>query len=371
MNSLKKYIRKNGLNRHPKAKLLALGGVLFSFGLVTSVAVTYAWYTINIMTSIDSLNMRITSEPYEDFALRIELENSLGRLTPENRPDGYTLDDMEYDRDIGLNDVSGMFEEDWLKGANYKTVLPEFKRNYGAVASSPDRSSKATQGYLQTVLWLKATEDCEIYLAPGDVVTPNKEKNEETARIKGRDVNKLMDVTNAVRLSFFSEDESSEDGYRYIIANPGESEVTYYGGLLDMNGDGYYDYVDGKEILYGQYNTSAALNYEQGNGDPEPYAESLRDTFHANHYPGISHLKYEEDDPNLAIAKEKSVKLATLQYDENEPLRPLESICKLKKNEEKRLVLSVYCEGWDRHMTDAIESAAFNIDISFLALIKG
>ena len=370
MKFLKSYIRRNGLNRHPKAKLLALGGVLFTLGMVTSVAVTYAWYTINVMLSIDNLNVRITSEPYKDFALRIELENSLGRVTPEDRPDGYTLDDMEYDRDVGLNDVSGMFQDDWLKGANYKEVLPQFKRSYGAYPSAPERSTVATQGYLQTVLWLKATEDCEIYLAPGDVVKPNEEKNRETANAKGKDFDKLMNVTNAVRLSFFSEDEESESGYRYLIANPGESEVTYYGGLLDMNGDGYYDYVDGKEVLYGQYNTNAKLSYQNDAGDSEPYEASLRDTFHANHYPGISHLTFDEDDPNLAIAKEQSVKLATLQYDENEPLRPLESICKLHKGVEKRLVLSIYCEGWDRHMTDAIESAAFNIDISFIALIK-
>ena len=237
-------------------------------------------------------------------------------------------------------------------------------KSYGASAAAPNRSAVATQGYLQTILWLYANEDCEIYLSPDSGIAPNEEKNAETAREKGRDIDKLRKVTNAVRLSFYSEDG-------YVIAKTGESKQTYYGGILDMNGDGYYDSYDGKEVLYGEYNTDALTDdyYADPTGHEDPYEGG--DTFTANHNPDVKQVIYDKDDAKLAIKKENSVDIEYLQYDETEPLRRLDSICKLSKGERKRVVFSVYCEGWDEYMTDAIESAAFNINIGFVALIKG
>ena len=332
---------------------------MFAFGLVVSITTTYAWYTINIMTNIDSLNIRVGVR--EDYYLKLYLLDKNG--VEQYKPDGYTLEEMGYDRDTGLRDVSGMFESDWNNEKTDKaTALPQFKRSYGASPSSPNRSTVATEGYLQTVYYLESNENCEIYLTPDSKVMANEEKNAETARVKGRSYEKLMQVTNAVRLSFYSEDG-------YIIANPGETEETYYGGVLDMNGDGYYDSVDGKEVLYGEYNTDA-VTYNDKNGVETPLEESYRDTFHANHQAGITQVNVDRNDKELAIKKENSVKIDTLRYEEDDPLKDVVPICTLRKGEKKRLVLSVYVEGWDPYMTDAIESAAFNIDIGFLALIK-
>ena len=359
----KKYIRRTSFN-HPKAKLLALGGFLFAFGLVVSVASTYAWYTISIMTNIDSLNIRVGVR--EDYYLKLYLDRYKTGIEEDflYNPDGYTLEEMGYDRDTGLHDVSGMFESDWLNDkTDMKTVYPEFKRNYGSSPASPNRSYVATEGYLQTVYYLESNENCEIYLTPDSKVTANEEKNLETSRKKNRDYNKLMQVTNSVRLSFFSEDG-------YIVANPGESEETYFGGVLDMNGDGYYDYIDGKEVLYGEYNTEAVTYNTDATGESDPMDVNVRDTFHAHHMLNVDQVNVDYNDKNLAIKKENSVKIDALRYEEDDPLKDVTPICKIKKGEKKRLVLSVYVEGWDRYMTDAIESAAFNIDIGFLALIK-
>ena len=126
MKLFKSHIRRTGLNRHPKAKLLALGGVLFSLGAVTSIAATYAWYTINVLTTIDSLNVHISSD---DYWLHLDLENNAGvtikyedRLDEDGNFTGFSLEDMDYDRDVGLNDVSGMFADDWLVGADPMTT---------------------------------------------------------------------------------------------------------------------------------------------------------------------------------------------------------------------------------------------------------
>ena len=355
----KKYIRRTSFN-HPKAKLLALGAFLFAFGLIVSVTTTYAWYTISIMTNIDALNIRVGVR--EDYYLKLYLVDRNGQ--EQYNPDGYTLEEMGYDRDTGLNDVSGMYQSDWLNDdIDMTNALPEFKKSYGSFPASPNRSTVADKGYLQTVYYLESNENCEIYLTPDSKVSANEEKNRETASKKGKSYDKLMEVTNAVRLSFFSEDG-------YIIANPGNSDVTYYGGILDMNGDGYYDYIDGKEVLYGEYNTEAVTYDENAVGDENPMDENLRDSFHSNHMSGISQVIVDYESPELSIKKENSIKIDALRYEEDDPLKDVTPICKIKKGEKKRLVLSVYVEGWDRYMTDAIESAAFNIDIGFLALVK-
>ena len=370
---IKKYIKRQSLS-HPKAKLLAFGGLLFALGLVVSVASTYAWYTISIMTNIDSLNIRVGVR--EDYYLKLYLDpyNTGDESTFKYSSDGYTLDEMGYDRATGLRDVSGMFESDWNNdSANDAHALPKFKKSYGSAPTSPQRSTEATEGFLQTVYYLESNKNCEVYLSPDSKVTANAEKNAETATKKGKSYDKLMQVTNAVRLSFFSFDEYdiddyTTDGRRYVVANPGISEDTYFGGVLDMNGDGYYDYVDGSEILYGEYNTEA-VTYNDKNGDSSPLEEAYRDTFNANHQAGVRQVNVEYTNETLAIKKENSVKIDALRYDEDS-FKEVTPICRLKAGEKKRLVLSVYVEGWDRYMTDAIESAAFNIDIGFLALIK-
>lgn len=373
MTFFKSYIRRNSFNRHPKAKLLALGGVLFSLGVVTSVASTYAWYTINVLATLPDLNVKITNDT--SFDLTIDLINKSGRINHDDPGHidedgnftGYTLQDMDYDPNVGLNDVSGMFASDWLTDADPATTKPTFKRSYGSFPSAPERSSEATQGYLQTVLILTASKDCDIYLSKDSGIA--SADTVETAAKKGKDLAKLQKVTNAVRLSFYS-----EDGY-YIAYQQDEAVLrdTYYGGPLDMNGDGYYDSIDGKEVFYGEYENSEAISYVVNSEDTPPYEEDLRDTFHANHAPNVSYIAdYDRSNPNpdIGVKKEDSVNIYELIYDEERPLRPLQSICKLKAGEEKRVVFSVYCEGWDLDMTDAIESASFNINIGFVALLK-
>ncbi|MBE6136080.1 MAG: hypothetical protein E7181_02280 [Erysipelotrichaceae bacterium] len=373
MNFFKSYIRRNSFNRHPKAKLLALGGLLFSLGVVTSVATTYAWYTINVLASLPNLNVKITNDT--SFDLTIDLLNKTRRINHDDKDHidedgnftGYTLADMDYDPDIGLNDVSGMFASEWMDNADPLTTMPRFRRSYGPTPSSPEASSEATQGYLQTTLLLNASKDCDIYLSTDTGII--SADTEETASKKGKELAKLQKVTNTIRLSFYS-----DDGY-YIAyqQDPGVMRNTYYGGPLDMNGDGYYDYVDGKEVFYGEYENSDAINYKHNDEDTAPYEEALRDTFHANHAPGVDYVDaYDREHPNddIGVNKEDSVNIYELIYDENEPLRPLQSVCSIKAGVEKRLVFSLYCEGWDLDMTDAIESASFNINLGFIALLK-
>ena len=377
MKFFKPYIRKNGLSRHPKAMFLALGAALFSLGVVTSVATTYAWYALNVLWELPNLDVKIITEQELGFSFKMDLEQKEGaiiryedRINEEGMFTGFTLEDMEYDKKTGLNDVSGMYQDEWFKNADPLTTRPQFRSHYGATPGSANPvPGVATQGYLQTVLWLTASEDCEIYLSK--IVETNDDGIEkEVPVIKSVDTDeRLQKVVNTVRLSFYS-----DDGYKIAYQEEsGKLKTTYYGGPLDMNGDGYYDSFEGREVFYGEYENPEAVNslYRASNGGEQAYPSDMRDVFHANHA-DVAYLDYDRSNPDPAInvKAEDSHNIYEYIYDEDEPLRPLSRITRLTANEPKRLVLSVYCEGWDLDMTDAINHASFNINIGFTALLK-
>ena len=375
MKFFKSYIRKNGIYRHPKAMFLTLGAALFSLGVVTSVATTYAWYALNVLWELPNLDVKIITEEELGFSFKMDLEQKDGtmiryedRVSEEGLFTGFTLDDMEYDKNNGLNDVSGMYADEWLKDADPLTTRPQFRSHYGPTPGSANPVPGVAQiGYLQTILWLTASEDCEIYLSK--IVETNDDGVEaEVPVIKSVDTDeKLQKVANTVRLSFYS-----DDGYKIAYQEkPGVLKNTYYGGPLDMNGDGYFDSYDGKEVFYGEYENPEAVTYVKSNGGEEAYPSDMRDVFHAYHA-DVDYIVYDRanPDPAIKVKAEDSRNIYEYIYDEDEPLRPLTRITKLKANEPKRLVLSVYCEGWDLDMTDAINHASFNINIGFTALLK-
>ena len=74
-----------------------------------------------------------------------------------------------------------------------------------------------------------------------------------------------------------------------------------------------------------------------------------------------------ENSTTLNIIKENAYDLDSLRLDDDlaKSVRP---ICHVHAGEMKRLVVTVYVEGWDKHMTDDINYAAFYISLSFLAV---
>lgn len=366
MKPFSRYIHREGF-AHPKAKFLALSAFLFSLGVITSVSTTFAWFTISVRSTIDFLNIKAGVKEGYEYTLKLYLEKSDGELI--HNEEGYSLEEMGYDKDKGLNDVSGMFEAEWRTNADPLKDKPKFRRSYGAYASDVNKSTVATDGYLQTVYYLESNENCDVYLDPSTSIEANEDQNRDTA---GGDYDKyvqLQTVVNSVRLSFYTYTEYSDGTIDddYIIAYKSDSRETYYGGLLDMNLDGYYDSRDDKEILYGEYDVNA-LKYVAPLNESTPMELSERTTFNAHHPSGVQLVDMDVD---YKIAKENSVPLDSLKYYEEDPLKASRPIVSLKANEKKRLVVSLYVEGWDKDMTDAIKDAAFNINLSFLGLIKG
>ena len=66
--------------------------------------------------------------------------------------------------------------------------------------------------------------------------------------------------------------------------------------------------------------------------------------------------------------KENAIKFDNLRYEEDDVFKDVTPITHLEGNVLKRIVVTIYIEGWDKHMTNAIEDSCFDINLSFLAL---
>ena len=235
-----------------KGKFLALGGLLFTLGIITSVTSTYAWYTIREQFTVDNLNISIdmADKAYLKLYLNPDKENivdtskSVDELINNHQllysETGYTKEELGI-KDP-LTDVSGMFESDWLNsGTNMKSALPKLHSNYQGKFGNYKNPGYCTDKdvYVQNVFYLESGFDCSVYLDPSSFVRANVEENEKSARIHSREVEELNDVVHTVRVSFFTDEG-------YIIANPGESNVTYYGSHTNINRIKY----DGKKNPY-------------------------------------------------------------------------------------------------------------------------
>ena len=192
--------------------------------------------------------------------------------------------------------------------------------------------------------------------------------NEKADDSKKIDVKDLDNVVNATRVSFFS-----KDGFSIYEPNALSSSHTTFGGILDATTkDGYYDYDENnREIVYGEYDANTTLVYDS----PEETDSSLKGKatcFNAIHKAGVERFNLEKSKENgLSFKKEKTYTLEQMsiskedgQFDK-ENMRP---IALLKREEPTRVVVTIYLEGWDYDVTEAIGNGSFTLGLSFRGL---
>ena len=367
-----------------KGRLMMFGALLFVMGVATSVTSTIAYFNLTTVAVVSNLSLffDVKDDSYlhlylcKDERGYVDEDKSIYDLVSEGKlklpgEDGFSPEELNIDGTV-LTDVSGMDQSKWDQGKeSWKTTLPTLPRIIKG-NDKPVYNEKDKEHYVQNVFYLESNYDCTVYLdgslnefgEKSTFIAPDYMRNEETARNKDNIIaDDLNDVVHAARVSFLTDEG-------YIIANPGEDEDTYYAGILDMDGNGYYDSYfdevegDEKEILYGEY-TGKPEYTEPLSGDE---GEEFKNVFISRHKQEVRKVILE----SVNRKKEEAVKLETLCFDPNTPKfeDELQPICTLKANERKRVVVTIYIEGWDKHMTDKINDAAFKIALGFTALLN-
>lgn len=347
--------------------------IIASLGMITattiaSIAMTVAWYASGNLLGIDQIEITFRGE-----------KNILAGFDPEdveNFKDTIVFNDEVEDKIY--NPVSSMFSDEWL---TIESDRPVFRTGYTSVTHDDINSyTKSTtldveDGYFSKEIYLYCDSNVIITLdGEGTSFYPDSNANAATANELGASEEERTaikdDLDNVVNSLRFSVLIPQEDEYAYYIVDPKKENDTYLCGSLNLN-EGvseYYHtyYKDGEEFetFFGEYNDESLLVY-----NPAETSDSGLDgratEFNAKHKKGVRTVNLEESIENGFEPKvEQSLTLKEADITTAEGQESGIRI-KLKAYEPKKIVLSMYLEGWDRDNVGYTKKGQFYADIKF------
>lgn len=359
-----------------KKKTVALGIALLSLIATAAITSTVAWYTGSAYLAVDQMYIGLLDPR---LSISIDDEHFTDRLADEQLPD------------VGrFKSVSSMFSETWLEE---KEETPIFKGGYTqgtkCVYSESDevRNVPTGAGYFCQEMYIKCEIDAYVTLDVDETTfLPDEKGNQELVddpdfvnlmsvkypnlsgdALKSRILFDLNNVVKSLRLSILvidGDEDDEYDDYQYYIIDPYKDKETLYGGRLDANADTYYDTWEGKEILYGQLNSTdeektveECIVYEEPLSEATSIAAENLTCFVAQNAKNDQKVDLEASYENgLEIKKENSVDLKEADKQILIPVFPKRS---------QKIVLSLYQEGWDFENTDFVRYSHFIVNVLF------
>ena len=330
--------------------------VLFACPLATS---TLAWFSIGSYNTVRDIEFGF--DP--GTKLKAQLRSLDGSDIWSDPPDNDGI--FRFSDEFSFAPVSNMFQSDWYSlDLDPESDKPKYMLGYGGSGvTTTTRSDYATENNQYISLEFRFTCDRDLYLfldTKNTKVEADRDANKAMAgEVNGLNESDLNRVENACRISFFS-----NMGYLIYEPNAEEGSSTYYGGRLNSRPvDGYWDYDEktGKEILYGEYDSEALslLEYEAVTSQEE--VKDPLNTLEAVSKQGnlaISNLSSLKEEGH--IARETSYTLSELGSDSaSHPLLFLPA------GQTRRLVVSIYIEGWDLDCDTFIEASTLAASITF------
>ena len=348
-----------------------------------SISLTLAWYGASDRLNVENLEVSVYSRGNLKVSTNPNPETFVENLTNED------LNNLS--ADFLFAPVSTMHKKSWM---DQKAAIPEFYDSSAkeVLSSGEPYLEKAEYGYFQREIYLLTTvpnqyavldlaseEDGGCFFKTGDNSARAKDLynkyHDVWTDLSLSDIeNKLDNLINCLRVSILV--NQGED-YHYYIIDPtkNEGEVTYLGGRLDNDKNGYFDSYknlqgEHKEVIYGEVNDRSLIDYDDpvdpdfkdnsGAAVVDEASHFFSNSFVANSKPSVYTYNKEKSEANgFKIAEEDSLSLEKLKTDDTSLLIPLVS------GEPTKIVLSIYLEGWDIDCINATMGASFNTKLSF------
>ena len=335
-------------------KILAAAIGLFALTLSTSTVATYAWFAVSDFARIEQIGMKLD----DSTTMQIGYRQGDGIVYKDKiAEEDLRIIDPHYDSNVDLKDVTSAFSSSWLN-SNEAEKTPVLRVPYNR-SQQNGMTEAATEGFVQIEAFLKCSEPCHLYLGYLTEAKVIERWNRNIAATTDYSEEELNRVLDCVRVSFWTKDA-------YYIAEPGQeraSNTVFAGPLQARNDKGYYDYEDGKEILYGEYEGTPSY-LPAGEEDESDYEDAS--AFHAIHKAGVERV----DPTSVTAAVEKSYPLSSFILPEKAN-NPGDTLClgTLQPDEDYRIVISIYIEGWDLDLTDSLATGKFSLDLSFVGLM--
>lgn len=343
---------------------LILGMLIASVSLnAGAVSFSLAWYANATRVGVRYVEMDIRGE--RDLKIK-PVDSELDYV------DELTRDDLH--QVPAFDAVSTMFRSRWEGKAE-----PEFYAYSGYFVPSsgvPYGPEHVTQGFFQQHFYLKCDDDAYVSLDPLNcAVRPDYEFNRGVAESLADDEDyagftvdeiyeRLNKLEKALRISIY---DVSED--KYYIFDPYLEGETYYGGILDNDGeDPYFDYYikDNikREVVYGEYNDFDLIRYEDEPLEEDITVEGETNCFNAYHRQGVYMYSPERSyEAGLRFVKEPAIDLANMPTGADYQANPF--ILNCYRDTPKEIVLSLYLEGWDKDCVNTVMGASFLSQLQF------
>lgn len=375
------------------AKLVfALLGTLTAACTAGSIGSTLAWYAYSTRALVAYSGTSVNGT----VSLQIGIA-SLGRVS--NMPS--TVTETRF-----LDDARYYYFAEPGKGLTYDVISTYLAaKEYATNELAPTTSGSYTNFDTQSSFSLK---NAPSQIVHGNTVTAEKKNYltipfvfrvaQETASGRTYLEDKELWLTHATAQAASSTDGQIYRGIRVFvdrdddvygagndfIFNPSATAKgkTKVGGLLELTRDGYYDYDNDGEILYGEYDAAAlALKSTTGyNGqnilhDVNGSGNSTRaSTFTAKHHKNTLYYDDLSSQANSALFKTaeyeslSSIAPARDQYDNlsNADANNPTSVCKTGgPSKIARVDMTVYLEGWDFSVIDEEQRHSFDLGLTF------
>ncbi len=251
--------------------------------------------------------------------------------------------------------------------------LPSYYKFHGEADDKKD--------YYQFEFLFKSNVTGYLLLHPESAVTPSERNKKVVEDHPGTDIEDLKKAVNTIRVSFYSD-------YGYSIFDPhkrnldgSRKEVKQAGRLNIYGGDPYFDDdndpVNPHEVVYGTYRpgveddlifSSDAIETDRDNGFENIDKDNC---FEAYSRAGVASFMDEEQSADYVPRMEESLSIDDYAKDTDTMAsiarREKLALANLKAGECTRLVVTIYCEGWDHSMINSIGLAAFDVRLAFTA----
>lgn len=321
-----------------------------------SLSFSYAWYASGTQLHVEEIDVKIQAER---------------RLTLSTKIDGEYKSDLvasDLNRTGLFTPVSTCFDSTWRgKG---KPRFYDMSRPMWNLHGVPALFEANDHGYFSQELYLQCDDDVIATIDPElTFANYNETLNRTYAAKLAKDdgeyteeeyLSRLNGIKNCARLSVLVDDQ-------YLIYDPNSKagETVYYGGALDNNNDGLYDFYqdpdDGKfyEVFYGEAIDRSKLVYLEPNAE-EIAAEGELTAFNAGHAAGVHILDFEASKEFIKTepkteAKDFGIEETPLMFD-------------LDRYTPKKVTVSFYLEGWDLDSVNGAMGSSFDLQLAFKIL---
>ncbi|MCQ2800938.1 MAG: hypothetical protein MJ216_03180 [Bacilli bacterium] len=361
-------------------------GIVAIATLTTSI--TIAWYGASNQLGINTFDIGIVGSNNLKISTKTDLDSFRENITNQELLD-------EIGKRFLLEPVSAMCKNTWMDEQKDMPVFYDCSSSLTPSSGIPDLKV-ATTGFFSKKIYLLSAASFYVSLDMENNATfleNNNDANFSRAQAVYADIKKqnpettttieeiklsLDNLKYCLRASFLFKD--IDGNYQYKIIDPwkDESDKTIYGGLLDNDGNGYFDtYTDltegmankkEKEVVYGEVNDRSLIVYD----DPVSTSVSSNNDFSPSYNPYFGNsfeglnketaYTFNEEaslENGLEFAKEESISF--------ENLRANNSLIKIPcyKDTVTEVVISVFLEGWDHQCINATMGAGFETKFSF------